>query len=140
MSGRSFPVACLVAACCIAAGGALAAEPPADPYEKAERSDDVLAADTATPPKLTLGTPLVRSATGWLLPDAAWAERLPDVRLTVDASAEAMPGRFSDIERRVKGVEFLIPQSRGLWLGWELPDSGSGNETPRATFSIRNDF
>ena len=138
MSGGPFPVACLAAAWCIAAGTAFAAEPPVDPYENAERSDDILAADTETPPKLTLGTPLVRSATGWLLPDAAWAERLPDVRLTVDASADTLPGRLSGIERRVKGVEFLVPQSRGLWLGWELPETG--NETPRATFSIRNDF
>ena len=128
-------VACFAAACC---GTLRAAEAPADPYEKAERADDVLAADTATPPTLTLGTPLVRSATGWLLPDAGWAERLPDVRLKVDASADAGPGRLSDIERRVKGVEFLVPQTPGFWLGWELPETGE--ETPRATFSIRNDF
>ena len=137
MSVRFLLVAFFAAACC---GAPRAAEVPADPYEKTERADDVLAAETATPPKLTLGTPLVRSATGWLLPDAAWAERLPDVRLTVDASADAIPGSFSGIERRVKGVEFLVPQTTGLWLGWELPDSGSGNELPRATFSIRNDF
>lgn len=138
MNAHLLPLACFAAACCAAALPLRAADAPADPYEKAERADDVLADDKATPPTLTLGTPLVRSATGWLLPDAGWAERLPDFRLTVDASADAVPGRLSDIERRVKAVEFLVPQSPGLWLGWELPETAS--ETPRATFSIRSDF
>lgn len=140
MSSPLLPLACLVAACCTTAWTATGAEPPADPYEKTERSDDVLAADAggAPAPTLTLGTPLVRSATGWLLPGVDWFERLPDIRLKVDASADVLPGRLSDIERRVKGVEFLVPQSRGLWLGWEAPEEGT--ETPRATFSIRSDF
>ena len=71
---------------------------------------------------------------------------LPEFRLTLDAS---MPGGDSaggapvgnalgTLEHRVKGIEFLVPQTRTLWLGWEQPDAEG--DSPRATFSIRNSF
>lgn len=125
-------------AAALAVRGAAAVEPK-DPYEMREDHENVLAAETATPPKLTLGTPFVRSATGWLLPGAGLAEKLPEFRITMDANAESLPGNIGDIERRVRGVEVLVPQSKGLWLGWELPEDGTG-EAPRATFSIRSRF
>ena len=133
-------LAAALAAAALAAGGAgAAAAEPKDPYEVREDHENVLAAERAETPVLTLGTPFVRSATGWLLPGMGLAEKLPEFRITMDASAETLPGNVGDIERRVRGVEVMVPQSRGLWLGWELPEEGSGEE-PRATFSIRSKF
>lgn len=126
-----------------AAAEAFCAEPQ-DPYEARETSEDVLAADRSAPPTFTLGAPFVRSATGWLLPGSDLASLIPEFRLTVDAS---MPGAgdlaspsapLGRLERRVKGVEILVPQTQTLWLGWEQPDAEG--DSPRATFSIRNRF
>ena len=99
---------------------------PCDPYEVAEDRENVLAS-SSTAPTLTLGT-------------------LPEFRLTLDASmpgtdtaAPTSPGSvLGGFERRVKGVEFLVPQTRTLWFGWEQPDAEG--DSPRATFSIRNSF
>ena len=129
-----------------AAAACAAAAEPRDPYEVGEDSENVLADTTSTVPTLTLGTPFVQSATGWLLPGSDIASLLPEFRLTLDAS---MPGGDSSspplsgsplgaLERRVKGVEFLVPQTRTLWLGWEQPEAEG--DSPRATFSIRNSF
>lgn len=134
---RTFAAAVVAAALAAAGAGAFAAEPK-DPYEVRENPDTVLA-DSETAPKLTLGTPLLRSATGWLLPGTGLEEKLPEFRITMDASAGALPGTLGDVERRVRGVEVMVPQSRGLWLGWEMPEEGTGEE-PRATFSIRSKF
>lgn len=124
----------------------VAAAEPRDPYEVREDCENVLAGSTSTAPTLTLGTTFVQSATGWLLPGSDIASLLPEFRITLDAS---MPGGDSagptssgsalgTLERRVKGVEFLVPQTRTLWLGWEQPDADG--DSPRATFSIRNSF
>ena len=88
----------------------------------------------------TLGTPFVRS----VLPGGGLASLLPEFRLTVDASmpgadaAASSIGSINALEHRVKGVEFLVPQTQTLWLGWEQPDAD--DDSPRATFSIRNRF
>ena len=118
---------------------------PCDPYEVAEDRENVLAS-SSTAPTLTLGTLFVQSATGWLLPGADIASLLPEFRLTLDASmpgadtaAPTSPGSvLGGFERRVKGVEFLVPQTRTLWFGWEQPDAEG--DSPRATFSLRNSF
>lgn len=101
-----------------------------------DNAESVLAADNASPPVLTLGTPFVRSATGWLLPGLA--DSLPDFRVKLDASMPAAPGALGDLQSRVKGVEVLLPQTETLWLGWEQPEEEG--DSPRATFSIRNTF
>ena len=118
-----------------------AAAEPCDPYEVSENRENVLATSSATAPTLTLGTPFVQSATGWLLPNTDIASLLPEFRLTLDASmpeAAAARSPLGSLEHRVKGVEFLVPQTRTLWLGWEQPDAEGA--PPRATFSIRNRF
>ena len=130
----------------VAVAACAAAAEPRDPYEVREDCENVLAAPSSTAPTLTLGTPFVQSATGWLLPGTDIASLLPEFRLTLDAS---MPGgdatastssgnALGSLERRVKGVEFLVPQTRTLWLGWEQPDTEG--DSPRTTFSIRNSF
>ncbi len=121
-----------LAACALAARGL----EPKDPYEVRDNAESVLAADNASPPVLTLGTPFVRSATGWLLPGLA--DSLPDFRVKLDASMPAAPGALGDLQSRVKGVEVLLPQTETLWLGWEQPEEEG--DSPRATFSIRNTF
>lgn len=124
----------------IAACAAVRAAEPVDPYEVRDNHESVLAEDKATPPMLTLGTPFVRSATGWLLPTGL-VNYLPDFRVKLDASMPAEPGAlagFGGIESRVKGVEVLLPQTESLWLGWEMPEEEG--DSPRATFSIRNTF
>jgi hypothetical protein len=110
---------------------------PKDPYEVRDDSESVLAAEKATPPMLTLGTPFVRSATGWLLP-ASLVDNLPDFRVKLDASAPAAASSIGTLQSRVKGVEVLVPQTETLWLGWEMPEEEG--DSPRATFSIRNTF
>lgn len=120
----------------IVACAAARAEGPQDPYEVRDDSESVLAAENANPPVLTLGTPFVRSATGWLLPGVV--DSLPDFRVTLDASMPASSETLGGIESRVKGVEVLVPRTEGLWLGWEMPEIEG--DSPRATFSIRNKF
>ena len=129
-----------------AAAACAAAAEPRDPYEVGEDSENVLADTTSTVPTLTLGTPFVQSATGWLLPGSDIASLLPEFRLTLDASMPggdsaaslSSGGTLGTLERRVRGVEFLVPQTRTLWLGWEQPEAEG--DSPRATFSIRNSF
>lgn len=124
----------------------VAAAEPRDPYEVREDCENVLAAPSSTAPTLTLGTPFVQSATGWLLPGTDIASLLPEFRLTLDASVPGVGatasspsrGALGGLEHRVRGVEFLVPQTRTLWLGWEQPDIEG--DSPRATFSIRNSF
>lgn len=110
---------------------------PKDPYEVRDDTESVLAAETSSPPMLTLGTPFVRSATGWLLP-ASLVDNLPDFRVKLDASAPAAASSIGTLQSRVKGVEVLLPQTETLWLGWEMPEEEG--DPPRATFSIRNTF
>ena len=124
----------------IAACAVVRAAEPVDPYEVRENHESVLAGEKSAPPMLTLGTPFVRSATGWLLP-AALVDSLPDFRVKLDASMPAEPAAlagFGGIQSRVKGVEVLLPQTESLWLGWEMPEEEG--DSPRATFSIRNTF
>lgn len=131
----------------MAAAAVCAAAEPRDPYEVPEDCEDVLAGSAATAPTFTLGPRFVQSAAGWLLPGTDIASLLPEFRLTLDASMpggdsaaapSASGGTLGALERRVKGVEFLVPQTRTLWLGWEQPDTEG--DAPRATFSIRNRF
>lgn len=129
-----------------AAAVCAAAAEPRDPYEVREDCENILASPASTAPTFTLGPRFVQSATGWLLPGTDIASLLPEFRLTLDASmpggdspAASASGRpLGALERRVKGVEFLVPQTRTLWLGWEQPDTEG--DSPRATFSIRNRF
>lgn len=122
-----------VAACAAVAWGA----GPKDPYETRDNTESVLAPETASPPKLTLGTPFVRSATGWLLPSAL-VDNLPDFRVTLDASAPTAGDTAGGLQGRVKGVEVLLPRTETLWFGWEMPEEEG--DAPRATFSIRANF
>ena len=75
--------------------------------------------------------------------------RLPDFRLTLDASmpsaeplalsaSSPLAAPLGELERRVKGIEVLVPQTKGLWLGWAWPEYEG--EPPRATLAIRNSF
>lgn len=123
---------------------------PQDPYEVHEDCESVLASGSpSTAPTFTLGSPFFQSATGWLLPGSGLASRLPEFRLTLDASmpsAEAfapsssapLAAPLGELERRVKGIEVLVPQTKSLWLGWAWPEYEG--EPARATLSIRNSF
>ncbi len=136
----------LLAAAVAAAPGAA----PQDPYEVCEDKESVLAsAPHSAAPTFTLGSPFFQSATGWLPPVSGLASLLPEFRLTLDASMPSagalapsssapLADPLGELERRVKGVEVLVPQTKGLWLGWAWPEYEG--EPPRATLSIRNSF
>lgn len=123
---------------------------PQDPYEVREDNESVLASGSpSAAPTFTLCSPFFQSATGWLLPGNGLASCLPEFRLTLDASAPSaealapsssapLAAPLGELERRVKGIEVLVPQTKGLWLGWAWPEYEG--EPARATLSIRNSF
>ena len=61
----------------------VAAAEPRDPYEVREDCENVLAAPSSSAPTLTLGTPFVQSATGWLLPGIGIDNYLTAIILSV---------------------------------------------------------
>ena len=85
--------------------------------------------------RLTLGTPLLKSA----VKQVDWArtafEKVPDFRLKMDQSGEILQGD-SEWETELRGVEIRLTEG-GFWAGYEIP---SESEEPRATFTIRRGF
>lgn len=85
--------------------------------------------------RLTLGTPLLKSA----VKQVDWArsafEKVPDFRLKMDQSGEILQGA-AEWETELRGVEIRLTEG-GFWAGYEIP---SESEEPRATFTIRKGF
>lgn len=85
--------------------------------------------------RLTLGTPLLKSAVKQVDWARAAFEKVPDFRLKMDQSGEILQGA-SEWETELRGVEIRLTES-GFWAGYEIP---SESEEPRATFTIRKGF
>ena len=85
--------------------------------------------------RLTLGTPMLKSA----VKQVDWArtafEKVPDFRLKMDQSGEILQGP-SDWGTELRGVEIRLTDS-GFWAGYEIP---AESEEPRATITIRKGF
>ncbi len=86
-------------------------------------------------PLLTLGSPMLRSTMDWMKMSWLYPSRIPDFRLKVERP-EWGPLTTMEMENRLRGVEVRLPME-GLWVGYETT---SGDETPRATFSIQRGF
>ena len=100
------------------------------------RGQDVVPEEAAfQTARLTLGTPMVRSAVARLGGDREWFGKWPDLRLKVESEADWLRSPL-EMENRLRGLEIRWANSP-VWIGYEVPTEGS---EPRATFSIQRGF